>query len=118
VDDEAVPSGAWLVEKDTRAIDATRQALLVECVKSAYPQAMTKAPDTAYDSLVSALESIDDLVERYRCIKSIEDRFEADMKQMKAALARTLYEGRTWAQVGELLGVTGARAEQISRAAR
>ena len=79
---------------------------------------MTKAPDTAYESLVNALQGVDDLVERYRCIKAIEDQFDTDMKQMKAALARSLYEGRTWGQVGELLGVTGARAEQISRGAR
>ncbi|MFE2047958.1 hypothetical protein ACFXAS_05585 [Streptomyces sp. NPDC059459] len=79
---------------------------------------MTQAPDTAYNTLVNALESVDDLVERYRHIKAIEDQFETDMKRLKADVTRSLYEGRTWAQVGELIGVTGARAEQISRGAR
>lgn len=79
---------------------------------------MTRSPETAYDALVSALKAVDDLAMRYRTVKEIEERFESDMKQLKASIAQELYEGRTWAQVGELLGVTGARAEQISRAAR
>lgn len=79
---------------------------------------MTQTPDTAYAALVDAFKETDDLVEQYRAIKDIEDRFDSDMKQLKATIATTLYEGRTWSQVGEMLGVTGARAEQISRAAR
>jgi hypothetical protein len=79
---------------------------------------MTQSPETAYDALVRALQAVDDLAMRYRTVKEIEERFESDMKQLKAYIATELYEGRTWAQVGELLGVTGARAEQISRAAR
>ncbi|MFF1684622.1 hypothetical protein [Streptomyces sp. NPDC058254] len=79
---------------------------------------MTKTPDTAYAALVDTFTETDDLVEQYRAIKRIEDRFDSDMKQLKATIATKLYEGRTWSQVGEMLGVTGARAEQISRAAR
>ncbi|MEV6696262.1 hypothetical protein AB0M68_03740 [Streptomyces sp. NPDC051453] len=79
---------------------------------------MTQTPDTAYAALVDTFEGTDDLVEQYRAIKRIEDRFDSDMKQLKATIATKLYEGRTWSQVGEMLGVTGARAEQISRAAR
>lgn len=79
---------------------------------------MTEALDTATASLISALTAIDDDVERYEAVKHVEARLDHELKQVKADIAKSLYEGRSWASVGKLLGVTGSRAEQISRAAR
>ncbi|MFE0887886.1 hypothetical protein ACFW4Q_02425 [Streptomyces rochei] len=79
---------------------------------------MTDSLEAARVSLVDAINEISDDVERYQAVKALEVRFDEDFKQIKATAARNLYEGRTWEQVGELLGVTGSRAEQISRATR
>jgi hypothetical protein len=79
---------------------------------------MTASLDAPADALIDAARAIDDPVDRYEEVKAIEARLDRDLKQVKADIAKELYEGRTWGQVGELLHVTGSRAEQISRAAR
>ncbi|GHC39755.1 hypothetical protein GCM10010348_78870 [Streptomyces anthocyanicus] len=79
---------------------------------------MTDSPEAVRVSLVDAINQIPDDLERYQTVKTLEVHLDEDFKQIKAHAARNLYEGRTWEQVGELLGVTGSRAEQISRAAR
>lgn len=79
---------------------------------------MTESLEAAAVTLVGALNEISNDVDRYQAVKALEVRLEKDFKQIKAKAARNLYEGRTWEQVGELLGVTGSRAEQISRASR
>jgi DNA-directed RNA polymerase specialized sigma subunit len=78
---------------------------------------MTETLESPYAALVGALEEMPDL-EQYKAIKDLEERFTRDMKQRKAAIATRLHDGRSWGEVGKLLGVTGSRAEQISRAAR
>ncbi|MGW0312045.1 hypothetical protein [Streptomyces flavidovirens] len=78
---------------------------------------MTETLDTAYAALVGALKEKPD-PEQYKAIKDLEERFDTDMKQLKAAIANRLHDGRSWGEVGKILGVTGSRAEQISRAAR
>lgn len=79
---------------------------------------MTETLDTLRTALINAIREINDDVERYQAIKTFESQLEVDLKQEKAGIANRLYEGRSWNQVGKLLGVTGSRAEQISRAAR
>lgn len=79
---------------------------------------MTESLEAARVSLVDALNEISDDIERYQAVKALEVRLDYDFKQIKSKVARNLYDGRTWEQVGELLGVTGSRAEQISRGAR
>ncbi|MFB6977720.1 hypothetical protein [Streptomyces scopuliridis] len=79
---------------------------------------MTDTLDARATSLVATIREISDDVERYQAVKELEVRLESDLKQVKAEIALALHEGRSWQQVGELLGVTGSRAEQISRAAR
>ena len=76
------------------------------------------ALDQAADALIDAAREISDPLERYQAVKEVEARLDRDLKQVKAEVARALYEDRSWRQVGGLLGVTGSRAEQISRAAR
>lgn len=79
---------------------------------------MTDSLDTAVASLADAIEEISEPVERYQVVKELEERIDLLLKHIKAEIAKTLYEGRSWKEVGDLLGVTGSRAEQISRASR
>jgi hypothetical protein len=79
---------------------------------------MTDSLDAAVDSLVAAVEEISDPVERYQEVKELEARLDVALRQAKAEIAKLLYDGRSWKKVGDLLGVTGSRAEQISRGAR
>jgi hypothetical protein len=72
----------------------------------------------AADALIDALRRISDPVERYEVAREIEARLVAEIKQVKASSALELHPNRSWREVGDLLGVTGSRAEQISRAAR
>lgn len=83
-----------------------------------YPQGMTESVDTAERALIAAIREISDDVERYETVKELEARLDLSLKEIKADVAKSLYDGRSWNAVGKLLGVTGSRAEQISRAAR
>ncbi|OLZ72543.1 hypothetical protein AVW11_03895 [Streptomyces amritsarensis] len=62
--------------------------------------------------------SVEDLAERFRIARArraeiaLEDR---SLKAVEKDVVWTLYEGRTWKQVGEILGFTGSRAEAIAR---
>lgn len=79
---------------------------------------MTESLETAERALIEALREISDDVERYHASKGVKDRLDRSLRDIQAETARNLYDGRSWSQVGELLGVTGSRAEQISRGAR
>lgn len=79
---------------------------------------MTEPLDTAERALIEAVREISDDIERYQAVKELEVRLDQSLREVKAEVARNLYEGRSWNQVGKLLGVTGSRAEQISRGAR
>ena len=86
--------------------------------KGPYSHAMTNTLEAHTTSLVEAIREISDDVERYQAVRNLEVQLDADFKDVKAEIARNLHEGRSWQQVGDLLGVTGSRAEQISRASR
>lgn len=79
---------------------------------------MTRALDTAENALINAITDISDDVERYQAVRDLEARLNQTFKQIKADAAKSLHDGRSWNQVGKLLGVTGSRAEQVSRAGR
>ncbi|MEU0354934.1 hypothetical protein [Streptomyces cyaneofuscatus] len=79
---------------------------------------MTDTLEARATSLIAAIKEISNDVERYQAVKNLEVQLDADLKDVKAEIAQNLHEGRSWQQVGDLLGVTGSRAEQISRASR
>lgn len=79
---------------------------------------MTETLDATRRQLIDAIDAIGDPVERLQKVIDLEAQLKVDIKQAKARIARQLKEGRTWDEVGEVFGVTGARAEQISRASR
>lgn len=83
-----------------------------------YAHGVTETLESAITSLVGAAREISDPIECYEATKAIRVRIDREMKELAAEMARNLHEGRSWKEVGDLLGVTGARAEQISRAAR
>lgn len=83
-----------------------------------YPQHMTPSPDDACRTLIASLEAISDPAERLREAATQEEQLKGEFKDLRAQIALELKNGRTWDQVGEYFGVTGSRAEQISRASR
>lgn len=83
-----------------------------------YSQHMTPTLDTAIASVLAALQEFEEPVERYEAFRRAESQLIAEFRKGRATIATELHDGRSWAAVGELLGVTGSRAEQISRAAR
>ena len=83
-----------------------------------YSQGMTTSPDAARSALITSIDAISDLAERLREVERQERELKADFKGARARIALALKADRTWDQVGEIFGVTGSRAEQISRASR
>lgn len=79
---------------------------------------MTPSLDSAITSLLAVLRDIKNPVERYEAIRRVEGELLAAFRSERSAIASELHQERSWAQVGSMLGVTGSRAEQISRAAR
>lgn len=79
---------------------------------------MTNALTDAIDTAVDAVEAIDDPVECYKAARQERARIgSGDRRLMEIQKIRVwqLYEGRSWAEVGELLGISGSRAEAIAR---
>lgn len=87
-------------------------------LKRLYPQGMTTSINAARRALITSLDTISDPIERLQEVSDLEQRLKIDIKEVRARIALQLKEGRTWDQVGEFFGVTGSRAEQISRASR
>ncbi|WP_432053701.1 hypothetical protein [Streptomyces sp. bgisy022] len=79
---------------------------------------MTPSPDDARSTLIASLDAISDPAERLREVVTQEEQLKRDLRDVRARIALQLKDGRTWDQVGEYFGVTGSRAEQISRASR
>jgi hypothetical protein len=79
---------------------------------------MTEALTSAIESETERIARIEDLAERFRAVRL----FRADIadgdrigREMEKAIVAELKEGRPWREVGELLGVSGSRAEQIAK---
>jgi len=69
--------------------------------------------------VMRAVTAMPDLVEQYREIERLQARLKQDFRQVRQeAVLELKAEGRSWREVGEVLGVSGARAEQMSRGAR
>lgn len=79
---------------------------------------MKPATEAAAAALLAAVREIEEPVERYREFRDLETHLLRAFRKEWAEVAVALHEGQSWAQVGEALGVTGSRAEQISRTAR
>jgi hypothetical protein len=79
---------------------------------------MTEALTAAIEAETGRLATIDDPVERFRAARRIRESLahgDRAAKAIEKAAVVELKEGRPWREVGELLGVTGSRAEQIAK---
>lgn len=74
--------------------------------------------DLARARVLAHLEAIPDPIDRYRALERTQSVLADQLASTKQASILGLKAGRTWRAVGELIGVSGARAEQISRRAR
>lgn len=71
------------------------------------------------DRLVAALQAIEDPEERYRAAERVSTKLKAAFRERRKTIVLNLKsEGRAWAEVGALIGVTGARAQQVSQGKR
>lgn len=79
---------------------------------------MTEALTTAIEDAIGDVEATADPVERYHQARLIRAQLidgDHKLKAIQQAVANDLKDGRTWAQVGEALGVTGSRAEALAK---
>ncbi|MFD8919429.1 hypothetical protein ACFV0Y_16620 [Streptomyces sp. NPDC059569] len=78
---------------------------------------MTNSMDATLATLNEQLRAKSDLVERYEAVRDIERKFKAAVVIQLQEIALGLKaEGRTWPQVGEIMGgVSYQRAHQISK---
>lgn len=78
---------------------------------------MTQNLRAAIQADAADVSAIPDLVERYHAARRCRDVLDGDrtFKDIQQSVVLALKEGRSWREVGELLGVSGSRAEQISR---
>lgn len=78
---------------------------------------MTDALTTTIEARTEQVAAIADPVERYESAREARARIkEGDREFMRIQqdAVRALKPGRTWAEVGSMLGVTGSRAEQLA----
>jgi hypothetical protein len=79
---------------------------------------MTEALTSAIESETGRLAEITDLVERFHAVREFRQALaEGDRsgKALERAVVSELKKDRPWREVGELLGVSGSRAEQIAK---
>lgn len=79
---------------------------------------MTHALTEAIEAATTNVKDVDDPIERFRAARTLRTQIgDADhtLLEIQRAAVWTLYDGRSWAQVGELLGFSGSRAEAIAR---
>ncbi|MDX3713408.1 hypothetical protein PV733_31595 [Streptomyces europaeiscabiei] len=79
---------------------------------------MTEALTAAIEAAAEELADISDPVERYQAARELRaelDRGDRVFKDAQQGAVNELKSGRPWREVGGLIGVSGSRAEQISR---
>jgi hypothetical protein len=79
---------------------------------------MTEALTSTIESEAERITGIEDLLERFRAVREFREGLAAGDRvgrEMEKTIVAELKEGRPWREVGELLGVSGSRAEQIAK---
>ncbi|MGW1015613.1 hypothetical protein [Streptomyces niveus] len=78
---------------------------------------MTDSLDATLDLMIEQLRAKSDLAERYTAVRDVEKKFKAAVILQLQEIAQELKsEGRTWPQVGEIMGgVTYQRAFQYGK---
>jgi hypothetical protein len=79
---------------------------------------MTNALTAAIAATTEEVAAVEDLVERYEAARRarvlLKDG-DRNLMLIQQEVAEALKPGRTWAEVGTMLGVTGSRAEQVAK---
>lgn len=77
--------------------------------------------NTALDAKIAEVEAVEGVVERYQAARAVRAEISQVRRLFVASQRSAVLDlkrgGLTWRQIGELLGVSGARAEQLSKAA-
>lgn len=79
---------------------------------------MTDPLTSALEDAITQVAEVTDPTERFRAAREKRAAItDADRRltEIEKAVVWELYEGRTWAEVGKLLGFSGSRAEAIAR---
>lgn len=79
---------------------------------------MTDALNVAIEARFKDIEATTDLVERFRKgreLRATAANVDQRVIRHEQIIVERLKEGRTWAEVGALLELTGSRAEQIAK---
>jgi NADH:ubiquinone oxidoreductase subunit E len=79
---------------------------------------MTNALTAAIAATTEEVAAVEDLVERYeaaRQARALMKDGDRVLMLIQQEVAESLKPGRTWAEVGTMLGVTGSRAEQVAK---
>lgn len=79
---------------------------------------MTNALTAAIAATTEEVAAVEDPVERYEAARQartfIKDG-DRDLMLIQKEIVNSLKPGRTWAQVGAMLSITGSRAEQVAK---
>ncbi|WP_327160521.1 hypothetical protein [Streptomyces zaomyceticus] len=79
---------------------------------------MTEATAAAIEDATAAVAAIEDPIARFeaaRLERAVLAAGDQGYLAIQRQIVRDLHEGRSWAQVGTLLGFSGSRAEAIAR---
>jgi hypothetical protein len=79
---------------------------------------MTDALTEYANAEAAPVAAIADPIERFEAAKNERAKHNAAdraLMEIQKAVVWELYEGRTWAEVGDLLGFSGSRAEALAR---
>ena len=79
---------------------------------------MTAALTSSIETATAEVEAIADLVERHHAARERRTALikgDRALKAIQQDVAQTLKPGRTWAEVGDLLGFSGSRAEALAK---
>ena len=94
------------------------QAALEDRRLRPYPDSMTNALTAAIAATTEEVAAVEDPVERYeaaRQARTVIKDGDRDLMLIQQEIANFLKPGRTWAQVGAMLSITGSRAEQVAK---
>lgn len=79
---------------------------------------MTEALTEAIEATTAEVKAIENLIERFHRARDRRADLSAGdqaLMEIQRATVWELHDGRSWAEVGELLGFSGSRAEAIAR---
>ena len=83
-----------------------------------YATSMTQALTSTIESETGRLAQISDAVERFHAARELREVLavgDRKARELERAAVCELKPGRPWREVGELLGMSGSRAEQIAK---